>query len=178
MDSYIKHLLGFDSAVSESKVRAEWQRRTKSVYKPCWELKYCPYGPLVEEFPLLSPTRSEAIEHNEFPKRQLAANAYGPELRDEFQRKVREFDQSQYPVAHKKSDKKKSCTVFGHMCSVFFVKEPLTETQELRRLGRHIPRPVMLRVVRRHNNQSQSCGSVLKDDEIEFDHVIPVSKGG
>jgi hypothetical protein len=24
----------------------------KAVCKPCWELKYCPYGPLVEDFPL------------------------------------------------------------------------------------------------------------------------------
>ena len=29
-----------------------WEKRVKAVCKPCWELKYCPYGPLVEEFPL------------------------------------------------------------------------------------------------------------------------------
>jgi len=29
-----------------------WERRVKAVCKPCWELKYCPYGPLVEDFPL------------------------------------------------------------------------------------------------------------------------------
>lgn len=29
-----------------------WKRRVRAVCKPCWELKYCPYGPLVEEFPL------------------------------------------------------------------------------------------------------------------------------
>jgi 5-methylcytosine-specific restriction endonuclease McrA len=33
-------------------------------------------------------------------------------------------------------------------------------------------------VVRRDNNQCQNCGQVLKDNEIEFDHIIPVSKGG
>lgn len=31
--------------------RINWDRRVKAVCKPCWELKYCPYGPLVEEFP-------------------------------------------------------------------------------------------------------------------------------
>ncbi len=31
-----------------------WEKRIKAVCKPCWELKYCPYGPLVEEFPLES----------------------------------------------------------------------------------------------------------------------------
>jgi len=28
------------------------KKRVKAVCKPCWEIKYCPYGPLVEEFPL------------------------------------------------------------------------------------------------------------------------------
>lgn len=29
-----------------------WKQRVKAVCKPCWEIKYCPYGPLVEDFPL------------------------------------------------------------------------------------------------------------------------------
>ena len=29
-----------------------FEKRVKAVCKPCWELKYCPYGPLVEDFPL------------------------------------------------------------------------------------------------------------------------------
>ncbi len=39
-------------------VYAKWmakidaKRRVKAVCKPCWEIKYCPYGPLVEQFPL------------------------------------------------------------------------------------------------------------------------------
>lgn len=43
---------------SSSDVFKEWfdyidaQRRVKSVCKPCWEIKYCPYGSLVEQFPL------------------------------------------------------------------------------------------------------------------------------
>ena len=32
--------------------KIDWDRRIKAVCKPCWELKYCPYGPLVEDFPL------------------------------------------------------------------------------------------------------------------------------
>jgi 5-methylcytosine-specific restriction endonuclease McrA len=61
---------------------------------------------------------------------------------------------------------------------VFFVNEPFTETEERRRIGRRIPRHIMMRVVRRDNNQCQLCGKVLKDDEIEFDHIIPVALGG
>jgi 5-methylcytosine-specific restriction endonuclease McrA len=68
--------------------------------------------------------------------------------------------------------------VFLGICPVFFVNEPVTETQELRRIGRRISRSVMLRVVRRDNNQCQTCGKILKDNEIELDHAIPVSKGG
>ena len=30
--------------------KINWEVRVKAVCKPCWELKYCPYGPLVEEF--------------------------------------------------------------------------------------------------------------------------------
>ena len=29
-----------------------WRQRVKAVCKPCWELRYCPYGPFVERFPL------------------------------------------------------------------------------------------------------------------------------
>src|ERR1700682_2630558 len=32
--------------------RIGWKQRVKAVCKPCWEIKYCPYGPLVEEFSL------------------------------------------------------------------------------------------------------------------------------
>ena len=32
--------------------KVNWNLRVKAVCKPCWELKYCPYGPIVEEFPL------------------------------------------------------------------------------------------------------------------------------
>jgi len=30
------------------------------------ELKYCPYGPFVEQSPIMPAIRSEAIEHNEY----------------------------------------------------------------------------------------------------------------
>jgi hypothetical protein len=38
--------------------KIDWRHRVKAVCKPCWELKYCPYGPLVETFPL-RPEREE-----------------------------------------------------------------------------------------------------------------------
>src|SRR5262245_37976785 len=35
-----------------------------------------------------------------------------------------------------------------------------------------------MRVVRRDNHTCQHCGKHLADDEVEFDHKIPISKGG
>ena len=29
--------------------KINWEKRVKAICKPCWELKYCPYGPLVED---------------------------------------------------------------------------------------------------------------------------------
>lgn len=178
INPFIKALLGFSSKTSDKFVRKEWSKRVKNVCKPCWELKYCPYGPLVEDFPLLGPIRSEAIEHNTFLQEQLKKKAYTSEKKTMFEKQVREFDPNDYPVKHPKEDLEKACSVFGHLCPVFFVNEPFTETRELRKMGRKIPRHIMLRVVRRDNNQCQICSKVLKDDEIEFDHIIPISKGG
>jgi hypothetical protein len=40
------------------------------VCKPCWELKYCPYGSLVEYFPLLS--EEDGLTLTEVKKSYLA----------------------------------------------------------------------------------------------------------
>lgn len=105
-------------------------KRAKAICKPCWEIKYCPYGPLVEDFPL---------------KRE----------RDE-----------------------KSCRIFGHDCPVFYVAEPFTETKELRNVSRTIPRVTQFRVLKRENQICSICGRSVKDEDVEFDHIIPWSKGG
>jgi len=68
---------------------------------------------------------------------------------------------------------------FGHICPVFFAAEGMTETQEERRIGRHQPSfETMMRIVRRDDYRCQHCKEKLRDDEVEFDHIIPVSKGG
>ncbi|MFL6821934.1 MAG: HNH endonuclease [Xanthobacteraceae bacterium] len=70
------------------------------------------------------------------------------------------------------------CNIFGHICPVFFAAEAITETRTERRRGRYIPFEVKMRVVRRDNHTCQHCGKHLADDEVEFDHKIPISKGG
>jgi hypothetical protein len=110
--------------------KINWKRRVKAVCKPCWEIKYCPYGPLVEEFPL------------------------------------------------KETPDDKSCRIFGHDCPVFYVAEPLTETKELRNVSRSIPRITQFRVLKRDNQICRDCGRSIKDQDVEFDHIIPWAKGG
>lgn len=61
---------------------------------------------------------------------------------------------------------------------MFHVAEPFTETTELRNISRTIPRATQFRVLKRENQICSSCGSSVKDEEIEFDHIIPWSKGG
>ncbi|MEE8194173.1 MAG: HNH endonuclease signature motif containing protein [Dehalococcoidales bacterium] len=174
----IKILLGFSPDTDDEIVRKWWGKRTKSICKPCWELKYCPYGPLVEDFPLLPPTKTEAIEHNIFLKEQLAKGAYDEERRKIFIEEVNKFNPDDYPERHSQEELDMSCEIFGHLYPVFFANEPVTETSEWRRIGRHIPTKMKMRIVRRDNYTCQVCGKHLKDDEIEFDHMIPVSKGG
>jgi 5-methylcytosine-specific restriction endonuclease McrA len=71
-----------------------------------------------------------------------------------------------------------SCSVFGHICPVVFVNEAFTETSESRRSGRYLPFKTKVRVVRRDNYTCQHCGKHLLDNEVEFDHRIPISRGG
>jgi hypothetical protein len=51
--------------------KIDFTKRAKAICKPCWELKYCPYGPLVEQFPVEDVTRDEMVAHNEFLKRRI-----------------------------------------------------------------------------------------------------------
>ena len=38
------------------------KRETRHICKPCWELKYCPYGSLVEDFPIGDTEAAKAEE--------------------------------------------------------------------------------------------------------------------
>ncbi|BBI33458.1 HNH endonuclease [Cohnella abietis] len=111
-----------------------WKKRVRNdrinaICKPCWELNYCPYGSLVESFPI--------TENEEY-----------------------------------------RCRVFGHVCPVFIVAEPFTETKKIRNITRNIPQPVKFKVFRRDNQVCQECGKNVGFEEINFDHIIPWSKGG
>ncbi len=152
-----------------------------SVCKPCWELRYCPYGPLVEFFPLYDGTSDlTAIEKrysevlSDFARGGLKTEK---EIWDGIQmvihlkpgiwREIQKYD----PVDV-------GCRIWGHICPVFLSQSRATETKVPRREGRYIPREVMLRVVRRDGQICQECRSGVRDDEVEFDHIIPLALGG
>jgi len=180
----IKKSLRYKSKITDKKILKDWKKRTSEICKPCWELKYCPYGPIVEDFPLLPPTRKEAIEHNDYLKKCLKTNKLdGGEKLDKirkkwFEKEIKEFKPNDYPENIPKLLSEASCKVFGHICPAFLVSEPLTETKERRKHSRSIPRDVMLKVVRRDGQICQKCNEPVSDKEVEFDHLIPFSKGG
>jgi len=180
----IKKCFGFKSKQTDAKILKNWSKRTSNLCKPCWELQYCPYGPLVEDFPLFPPTRDDAIDHNNYLKECIETNKLGTGNKLDatrkkwFKKEIDNFNPKDYPENIPKVLQEASCKVFGHICPVFFVSEPLTETKERRKHSRSIPRDVMLKVVRRDGQICQKCNRPVPDNEVEFDHLIPFSKGG
>jgi hypothetical protein len=184
LHSAIRKLLGLPRRVPDDAVLKVWRQRTREVCKPCWELKYCPYGPLVEDFPLPPPTLAETEIHNDYLRKCLETGrlADGSKLdgphRRFFEQQLREFRKSDYPEKIPQVIADASCKVFGHLCPVYFTAEPLTETKDRRSHSRTISREVMLKVVRRDGQICQKCFEPVADNEVEFDHLIPFSKGG
>ncbi len=180
----LKKLLGHKTSESGKEILATWKKITASVCKPCWELKYCPFGTLVEQFPISPPEKAEEEEHSEYLKQcikigYLADESPLDEIQKEmFQKEVDEFASAEYPERLPEVIQLMSCRIFGHLCPVFFTAEPMTETKDTRRHGRYIPREIMLKVVRRDGQMCQVCHQYVPDNELDFDHVIPHSKGG
>lgn len=289
----IKEALGYDRDESDEAVLKDWKERKTRVCKPCWELKYCPYGPLVEQSPCIPPLVDGIAEHIEYFKKCLDTNAVGSveilsaesrlryeqwladervllsqanyqlnqrreleqasnyesdaemidawisrqlppihiyrapfdfeeaeivqsdfsneywaelqvivaEIRGKyelalasgsidhrspleparaawFKARVNDFNPENYPNEIPQTFIDAECNIFGHVCPVFFAGEAATETSAERRRGRYLPFEVKMRVVRRDNYTCQHCTKHLRDDEVEFDHVIPISKGG
>ncbi len=249
----VRRALALPDTLSDADFASWWEQRANRVCKPCWELKYCPYGPLVEQSPLLPQTREDAVDHLEYIKGCLASGMAGhgeplddqtrqdfedcvadfnpgdyepdptgeitmmqrlgrdigddltreaavavnedmkralktgivgnlrpitDEQREHFQREIDEFDAADYPEEIPGWLIDASCNVFGHLCPAVFNAEQMTETSELRRTGRYISFKTKIRVVRRDNYTCQRCGKHLRDNEVEFDHEIPISKGG
>ena len=101
-----------------------------------------------------------------------------PWRREMFEKDLVKKNLDSYPDSIPEILLEASCKIFGHMCPVFFVVEPFTETKVKRSKNRNIPTHIKLRIARRDNYTCQVCGKHLNDFDIEFDHKIPLSKGG
>jgi hypothetical protein len=132
----IKVSLGVKSDTSDAEFLEYWTKLTSKVIKPCWELKYCPYGVLVEQFPLLPQGRDGAIRHNEYIKSCLKKGMLGVEpnvkpmtekIRKFFEHSVAVFDPKKYPEEIPAEIYKWSCSIFGHICPVVFSAENVAE---------------------------------------------------
>jgi hypothetical protein len=100
--------------------------------KPCRVLGYCPYGPMVEEFPLPDIQRDVAIKHNEYMKKALKEGVFdGTALmsREEAEKEIAEFNEEDYPIDTGQTEWG-VCGVFGHFCPVMFVAEPFVDDDE------------------------------------------------
>jgi len=54
----IKKTMGYDENMPDKDFLKAWKKKSTHVCKPCWELKYYPYGPFVEQSPLLPTCKS------------------------------------------------------------------------------------------------------------------------
>ena len=57
----LRKILRIPKTMTVSEVLKAWRLTAQQACKPCWELKYCPYGPFVEESPLLPDIPREDI---------------------------------------------------------------------------------------------------------------------
>ena len=95
-----------------------------------------------------------------------------------FEKEIEKFNELDFDEGPFELEEEMSCKEFGHLCPAYFVSEVFTETKEGRKRSRNISYATKARVSRRDNNTCQICGKQLFDKEIEFDHIIPFSKGG
>jgi hypothetical protein len=62
----------------------------------------------------------------------------------QIQKEIAEFNPDSYPKDYSRKEKELFCTVFGHVCQVFLVGEPFTETGRLRHVSGYISRIILL----------------------------------
>ena len=179
-----KALVDPDDQRSDAQVVRDFKKRMGTVCKPCWQLHYCPYGSIVEDFPLPPLTRASVEQHLDYVRECLRTGKLGTgepvstEQHRYFKTELERSDPSAWPESLPSFVQSASCRIFGHLCPVFFHAEALTETRQQWSHNRTIPRDVMLRVIRRDGQICQKCHSPVPDPDVEFDHLIPFSKGG
>ncbi len=91
------------------------------IFKPCHKLKFCPYGPLVEDFPLHEEEEKKAMELGWYSKfvdgKWVECDKDDPKGIPDLNRVFEEFG----------SLTEESCEIFGHDCPVFTCAEGFSE---------------------------------------------------
>lgn len=101
----------------------------REIPQPCKKLQYCPYGSLVELFPLPLESRKDAIKANNEYKEMLKTgrNSSGDKLNAIHLKKITKMVQGFNSREHLKEVPKEftkgSCFRFGHLCPVYFQAE-------------------------------------------------------
>ena len=106
-----------------------------SACKPCWELKYCPYGALVEYFPSVMKNVNMTEVRNRYE--EILAKFTGGELKTEQEvwDTISDFMYSNphdWEYLSELDPEDINCKIFGHGCPVFFLQSGATETKEYR----------------------------------------------
>jgi len=106
----------------------------KHAIKPCKFCGFCPYGQLVEDFPVPSLTRAEALEHHKYMVDALAKGVFDNKIclmtRKEAELEIKEFNEKDYPEKAISIDKMQ-CSEFGHHCPVYYHAELFSESDEV-----------------------------------------------
>jgi hypothetical protein len=93
------------------------------LFKPCHKLGFCPYGPLVEQFPCHEAEAKKARELGYYAV-MIEGKGWVPCTKgtkgaiEDINRVVSKFGIL---------DKKTSCSIFGHNCPVFHVAESFVD---------------------------------------------------
>lgn len=170
----------FEDETNLEKLRAS----SKYFCHPCLILKYCPYGVLVEDFPVIPITKKEDQEHQIVLLNILKSGRLpgGRRLtqarRNAIQELAKNYYPDQCPEVVPRIFNKAGCSIYGHLCPVYFVGSLLSESSERPKHGRSIPFALKARIMRRDNYTCRICHKHLSDEECEFDHKIALSSGG
>lgn len=146
-------------------------------------MKYCPYGLLVFSFPIDFESGGIPLTWIKKSYRRWLNTVLEGKLKNEHEvfhaiQNILSCKPQQYNYIRKYSTTELRCSLFTHLCPVFFTARKFTETKEERKISRTIPRAVMIKVVRRDGQICAICRRNIPDDKIEFDHIIPFSMGG
>ncbi len=97
----------------------------KDFQKPCHICHFCPYGVMVEEYPLQELARQYARDHNMWVK-FVKDDAIGHGHYEKCSKKDKDAHEDM-DNAVRLVDDPYSCDVFGHDCPVYYLAESITE---------------------------------------------------